>query len=62
MNLAPSIAELERSRHTMRTNAPINEKEGNMEQAKLERENDASFKSAIRVLKQWPSRSVFKKK
>lgn len=50
-DLLPAIVELQNSLRTMKTNAPINEREGNMEQAKLERENAASYQAALRVLK-----------
>ena len=48
-NLA--ISELENALHVVETNAPINEKEGNLEQAQLERHCAKSFKEAISILK-----------
>lgn len=47
----PAINELEIDLKTVVTNAPINEKEGDVEQAKLERKNAISFKAAIDLLK-----------
>ena len=48
----PAIAELEIAHETMTTNAPINEKEGNLKQARLERRHAKSFRAAIDVLKE----------
>ena len=48
-NLA--ISELENALQVVETNAPINEKEGNLEQAQLERHCAKSFKEAISILK-----------
>jgi hypothetical protein len=48
--LMPSIAQLRAALETVETNAPINEAEGNLEQAELERENAASFREAIGIL------------
>lgn len=48
----PAIVELENAHETMTTNAPINEKEGNLKQARLERRNAKSFQAAIDVLNQ----------
>lgn len=50
--LRPAISELKRSLYVVNTNAPINEKEGNLKQAKFERSNAASYKAAIKVLEQ----------
>jgi hypothetical protein len=47
----PAIAELENALDMVETNAPINEKEGDKAQAKLERKNAESFKAAIERLK-----------
>lgn len=47
---AAAVAELQNSLDVVQTNAPINEKEGNHRQAKLERSNAESFKAAIRRL------------
>jgi len=49
MDLA--IAELERARDVAETNAPINEREGNREQALLERQVSAACTAAIAKLK-----------
>lgn len=49
--LLPSIIELQVALETAEKNAPINEAEGNLEQAKLERENAASFREAIALLR-----------
>jgi hypothetical protein len=46
-----AIASLEIARDVVRTNAPINEREGARDQAKLERSNDKSYTAAIRKLK-----------
>lgn len=46
-----AIAELENALEVVETNAPINEKEGNLEQAQLERHCAKSFKEAISILK-----------
>jgi hypothetical protein len=48
--LAPAIAELENARHVVKTNEPINRREGNKTQADLERKHARSFTEAIRVL------------
>lgn len=48
--LMPSIAQLQVALETVETNAPINEAEGNVDQAKLEREHAASFREAIQLL------------
>ncbi len=48
---APAINELNIALDTMKTNAPINEREGNKGQAKLERDNAKSYKAAIGLLK-----------
>src|SRR5688500_3227073 len=45
-----SIAELEVALATAETNAPINEAEGNVEQATLERRHAESFREAIQLL------------
>ena len=46
----PAIVELENSLGVLTTNEPINRKEGNIEQADLEKRNARSFRSAIRFL------------
>jgi hypothetical protein len=46
-----AIAELERGIEVAETNMPINEREGNFEQAALEREVIRDFKAAIEKLK-----------
>ena len=46
----PAIAELKISLDTMRTNEPINRREGQTAQADLEKENAASYKAAIKFL------------
>lgn len=51
MKHAAAIAQLEVSAQVCETNAPINEAEGNHEQAKLERDNAAAYRVAIAHLK-----------
>jgi hypothetical protein len=51
-NARPAIAELLISLDTMKTNEPINRKEGKADQADLEKENAASFRGAINLLRQ----------
>lgn len=51
MKHAEAIAQLEISAQVCETNAPINEAEGNHEQAQLERDNAAAYRAAIAVLK-----------
>lgn len=46
-----AIAQLEISLKTVETNAPINEREGNVEQARLERECAEEYRAAIAKLK-----------
>jgi hypothetical protein len=46
----PSIAALHVALEIVETNAPINEAEGNLEQAQIEREAIESHKKAIRIL------------
>lgn len=48
----PAIEELKVSLDTVETNAPINEREGDARQAKLERQIAKSCKAAIGFLKQ----------
>lgn len=47
----PAITELEVSLDTYKTNAPINEREGNLKQAKLEREYETSISAAVKELR-----------
>ena len=47
-----AIAELENALYVAKTNIPINEKEGNLSQAILERESANSFRAAIKQLKE----------
>lgn len=54
MDIRPAIDELKRSLNVMRTNEPINRREGNRPQADLEKENAKSFKGAIAILKESP--------
>lgn len=49
-NLIPAISELNRSLDVMKTNAPINRKEGNQGQSALEDTNAKSFTGAVKVL------------
>ena len=49
-SMFPAIMELENSLEVLTTNEPINRKEGNIEQADLERKHARSFRSAIRFL------------
>lgn len=51
MKHAAAIAQLEVSAQVCETNAPINEAEGNHEQAKLERDNAVAYRAAIAHLK-----------
>lgn len=51
-DLSPAIDQLKASYDVMRTNAPINEREGNRSQAELERNNAKSYREAIKMLKQ----------
>lgn len=46
-----AIAQLEVSLACVENNAPINEREGNLEQAQLERECAASYRAALDVLR-----------
>lgn len=46
-----AIIQLDISRDVLRTNAPINEREGNHAQAKLERTNAIDYTAAINQLK-----------
>lgn len=46
-----AIAQLEISVQVCETNAPINDAEGNHEQAQLERDNAAAYRAAIAHLK-----------
>lgn len=50
-DLLPAIVELQNSLRTMKTNAPINEREGNYEQANLEKANARSYQAAMQLLK-----------
>lgn len=50
MNFSAAIAQLEINAEICENNAPINEAEGNTEQAKLERVNAKSYRDAIAVL------------
>lgn len=54
MKFDAPIITLQNALHTAKTNAPINEREGNKGQAKLERENIPKFKDAIKVLQHVP--------
>lgn len=45
-----AIAQLKVSLETVENNAPINERESNLEQAKLERECAESYRAAIEKL------------
>lgn len=45
-----AIMELKIALEIVETNAPINEREGNLEQAKLERECAESYRAAIKRL------------
>lgn len=45
-----AIEQLKISAETCETNAPINEAEGNLDQAALERSNAAAYREAIQVL------------
>lgn len=47
MDFSAAIAQLVISAETCENNAPINEAEGNFEQAQLERENAAAYRAAI---------------
>lgn len=47
MKYADAIAQLTISAEVCETNAPINDAEGNHEQAALERKNAQSFRAAI---------------
>lgn len=49
--LRHSIGELENSLQTVTTNAPINQREGNLAQAKLEKSAAKDFTLAIKFLK-----------
>lgn len=49
--IEPAVVELNIKLDTMRTNEPINRKEGNISQADLERENAKSYQTAIDILK-----------
>lgn len=53
--LGAAIDELSNSLYVVKTNEPINRKEGNKGQADLEKQNAKSFKAAIGVLKKWDS-------
>lgn len=46
----PAITQLQNSLDVVTNNAPINEKEGNTEQAKLEKTHATSFRAAIQHL------------
>lgn len=46
----PAVSELYNALEVVQTNAPINEKRGDISQARLERKNAESFKSAIQLL------------
>lgn len=50
MQHAAAIANLKISAEVCETNAPINEAEGNHDQAKLERDNAESYRAAIASL------------
>ncbi len=50
-NMLPAKIELGIALDTMRTNAPINEREGNKQQAALERSNAESYKAALGILR-----------
>lgn len=47
-----AIAQLQVSLEIVETNAPINEREGKLEQAKLERECAESYQAAIKKLEE----------
>ena len=46
----PSIAQLRASLDNMRTNEPINRREGRKAQADLEKQNGASYNAVIKML------------
>ena len=50
--MAPAINELKVSLDTVENNAPINEREGNLDQAGLERETATSIKAAVARLRE----------
>lgn len=52
--IRPAVAELHNALDVVNTNAPINEREGNLGQARLERTNAKDFKSAIGELSTAP--------
>jgi len=47
----PAIAELKNALYVVKTNEPINRKEGNVMQAELEKANAESYKAVIDLLK-----------
>jgi hypothetical protein len=51
MDFSRAINELEISAAILENNAPINEREGKHDQAKLERENATNYREAAAVLK-----------
>jgi len=50
-DMLPAKIELGIALDTMRTNAPINERDGNKRQAALERSNAESYKAALGILR-----------
>lgn len=50
MNFSAAISQLYIKAETCETNAPINEAEGDIDQAQLERDNAKSYRDAIAVL------------
>lgn len=52
ISLTPAVIELEIALNIVKTNEPINRKEGDIEQANLEKRNAKAFELAIDVLNQ----------
>lgn len=52
ISLTPAVVELEIALDVVKTNEPINRKEGDIEQANLEKSNAKAFELAIDVLNQ----------
>lgn len=50
-DLLPAMESLRISRNIMRTNEPINRREGNIAQANLERSNAKSYQAAMGILR-----------
>ncbi len=61
MSYKAAINELENALEIVITNEPINEERGDIEQARLERENAVSFRAAIELLKRHDDPAYFLK-